>query len=119
MNTNMDFDSLTKAGSALGSGAVIVMNQNTNIVSVARRLAYFYMDESCGQCTPCREGTGWMYRIIKRIEEGRGTKEDIDKLKSVADNIENNTICAFGPGAAWPVQGFLRHFRHEFEALIP
>jgi NADH-quinone oxidoreductase subunit F len=118
MNTNMDFDSLAKAGSALGSGAVIVINEQTSIVSVARRLAYFYMEESCGQCTPCREGTGWMYRILKRIEEGQGTKADIDKLKSVADNIEPNTICAFGPGAAWPVQGFLRHFRHEFEALV-
>ena len=118
MNTTMDFDSLAKAGSALGSGAVIVINEKTSIVSVARRLAYFYMEESCGQCTPCREGTGWMYRILKRIEEGNGTYADIDKLKSVADNIEPNTICAFGPGAAWPVQGFLRHFRHEFEALV-
>ncbi len=118
MQTDMDFDSLRKAGSALGSGAVIVMDEHTSMVAVARRLAYFYMEESCGQCTPCREGTGWMYRILKRIEEGRGSMEDIDKLQSVADNIENNTICAFGPGAAWPVQGFLRHFRAEFAALI-
>jgi NADH-quinone oxidoreductase subunit F len=118
METNMDFDSLSKAGSALGSGAVIVMNETTPMVSVSRRLAHFYMEESCGQCTPCREGTGWMYRIIHRIEHGEGTLKDLDTLKSVADNIENNTICAFGPGAAWPVQSFLRHFRHEFEALI-
>jgi NADH-quinone oxidoreductase subunit F len=118
MNTDMDFDSISKAGSALGSGAVIVMDEDTSMVSVARRLAYFYMEESCGQCTPCREGTGWMYRILKRIEDGQGRMEDLDTLKSVADNIENNTICAFGPGAAWPVQGFLRHFRSEFEAMI-
>lgn len=118
MNTNMDFDSLAKAGSALGSGAVIIMNEHTNIVSVARRLAYFYMEESCGQCTPCREGTGWMYRLLTRIDEGKGELADLDVLKSVADNIEHNTICAFGPGAAWPVQGFLRHFRDEFEYMI-
>lgn len=118
MATDMDFDAIQKAGSFLGSGAVIVMDENTNMVSVARRLAYFYMEESCGQCTPCREGTGWMYRILKRIEEGNGSMEDIDKLQSVADNIENNTICAFGPGAAWPVQGFLRHFRDEFEYAV-
>jgi NADH-quinone oxidoreductase subunit F len=118
MNITMDFDSLMKAGSGLGSGAVIVIDDSTSMVSVLRRLAYFYMDESCGQCTPCREGTGWMYRLVKRIEDGRGTLEDIDKLKSVADNIENNTICAFGPGAAWPVQSFLRHFRHEFESMV-
>ena len=118
MDLNMDFDSLMKVGSGLGSGAVIVMDESTSMVSVLRRLAYFYMDESCGQCTPCREGTGWMYRLVNGIEEGRGTLEDIDKLKSVADNIENNTICAFGPGAAWPVQSFLRHFRHEFESMI-
>ncbi len=118
MKTDMDFDSIQAAGSFLGSGAVIVMHEDTSMVSVARRLAYFYMEESCGQCTPCREGTGWMYRIIKDIEEGKGTMADIDKLKDVADNIEFNTICAFGPGAAWPVQGFLRHYRHEFEALV-
>lgn len=118
MNLTMDFDSLMKAGSGHGSGAVIVMDESTSMVAVLRRLAYFYMDESCGQCTPCREGTGWMYRLVKRIEEGRGTLEDIDKLKSVADNIENNTICAFGPGAAWPVQSFLRHFRGEFESRV-
>lgn len=118
MKTDMDFDSIMKSGSFLGSGAVIVMNEETSMVSVARRLAYFYMEESCGQCTPCREGTGWMYRILKKIEDGEGTMADLDKLKSVADNIEFNTICAFGPGAAWPQQGFLRHFREEFEYSI-
>ncbi len=118
MKTDMDFDSIQAAGSYLGSGAVIVMHEDTSMVSVARRLAYFYMEESCGQCTPCREGTGWMYRLIKKIEDGHGTMANIDKLQSVADNIEFNTICAFGPGAAWPVQGFLRHYRHEFEALV-
>lgn len=118
LKTNMDFDSIQAAGSYLGSGAVIVMDEDTSMVSVARRLAYFYMEESCGQCTPCREGTGWMYRILKKIEEGQGTAADIDKLLDVANNIEFNTICAFGPGAAWPVQGFLRHFRHEFELLV-
>lgn len=118
MKTDMDFDSIMKAGSFLGSGAVIVMDEHTSMVTVARRLAYFYMEESCGQCTPCREGTGWMYRILKKIEDGKGTMADIDKLKSVADNIEFNTICAFGPGAAWPVQGFLRHFREEFEYSV-
>jgi len=118
MQTKMDFDNLRQAGSALGSGAVIVMDEQTDLVAVARRLAYFYMEESCGQCTPCREGTGWMHRILKRIDEGRGKIEDLDKLQSVADNIENNTICAFGPGASWPVQGFLRHFRSEFEAAV-
>jgi NADH-quinone oxidoreductase subunit F len=118
METDMDFDSLAKAGSALGSGAVIVMDEHTSIVSIARRLAYFYMEESCGQCTPCREGTGWMYRLLKRIEDGEGSMADIDKLQNVADNIEHNTICAFGPGAAWPVQGFLRHFRDEFEYMV-
>ena len=118
MQTNMDFDSLAKAGSALGTAAVIVMDEHTSMVSIARRLAYFYMEESCGQCTPCREGTGWMYRIIKRIEDGHGVPGDLEKLQSVADNIENNTICAFGPGASWPVQGFLRHFKEEFEVAI-
>lgn len=118
MQTNMDFTSLAQAGSALGTGAVIVMDEQTNMVSVARRLAYFYMEESCGQCTPCREGTGWMYRIIKRIEEGCGREDDLEKLQNISENIEYNTICAFGAGASWPVQGFLRHFKDEFTAAI-
>jgi NADH-quinone oxidoreductase subunit F len=119
MNTDMDFDSIQKAGSMLGSGAVIVMNEETDLVKVARRISKFYYHESCGQCTPCREGTGWMHRILCRIDEGHAKQEELDKLLSIAANIENNTICAFGPAAAWPVQGFLRHFKSEFEAKIP
>jgi NADH-quinone oxidoreductase subunit F len=118
MQTDMDFDSLNKAGSYLGSGAVIVMDENTDMVKIARRISKFYYHESCGQCTPCREGTGWMHRILCRIDEGDAKSEELDKLLSIAANIENNTICAFGPAAAWPVQGFLKHFRSEFEAKI-
>lgn len=118
LKTQMDFDSIQKAGSYLGSGAVIVMDETTSMVKVAARISKFYYHESCGQCTPCREGTGWMYRLLHRIEQGEGTRSDLDKLLSVAGNIENNTICAFGPAAAWPVQAFLRHFRHEFEAVV-
>ena len=80
---------------------------------------FFYFAESCGQCTPCREGTGWLYRMIRRIRRGEGTPADLDRLKSVADRIEGRTICALGDAAAWPVQSFLKHFRHEFEAMIP
>jgi NADH-quinone oxidoreductase subunit F len=115
MDCDMDYDSLSKAGSALGSGAVIVMDDSTCMVKAAMRISRFYYKESCGQCTPCREGTGWMYRIIKRIEEGQGRPEDLDLLLSAADQIAGKTICAFGEAAAWPVQGFLRHFRNEFE----
>jgi NADH-quinone oxidoreductase subunit F len=115
METDMDYDSLSKAGSALGSGAVMVMDETTCMVKALMRVSRFYYAESCGQCTPCREGTGWMYRIIKRIEEGHGRKEDLDLLLSAAGQIEGKTICAFGEAAAWPVQGFLRHFREEFE----
>lgn len=114
MQTNMDFDSIQKAGSYLGSGAVIVMDETTSMVKMARRISKFYYHESCGQCTPCREGTGWMYRIISRLDEGQGTIEELDKLLSIAGNIENNTICAFGPAAAWPVQAFVKHYRQEF-----
>ncbi|MBT8121449.1 MAG: NADH-quinone oxidoreductase subunit NuoF [Gammaproteobacteria bacterium] len=118
METDMDYDSLAKAGSALGSGAVIVMDETTCMVEASMRVSRFYYAESCGQCTPCREGTGWMYRIIKRIEEGQGRPEDLDLLLSAADQIAGKTICAFGEAAAWPVQGFLRHFRDEFEYHI-
>jgi NADH-quinone oxidoreductase subunit F len=118
METDMDYDSLSKAGSALGSGAVMVMDDSTCMVKASMRVSRFYFAESCGQCTPCREGTGWMYRIIKRIEEGQGRPEDLDLLLSAADNIAGKTICAFGEAAAWPVQGFLRHFREEFEYHI-
>ncbi len=118
MQTNMDFDSLARAGSMLGSGAVVVMDETTSMVSMCRRIARFYYAESCGQCTPCREGTGWMYRMLCRIEAGEGREEDLDTLLDIAGNIEGRTICAFGDAAAWPVQGFLRHFREEFEYHI-
>ncbi len=115
LQTDMDFDSVQKAGSMLGSGAVVVMDETTSMVSMLRRIARFYYAESCGQCTPCREGTGWLYRVLCRIENGEGTLEDLDLLRDVADNIEGRTICALGDAAAWPVQSFLKHFRDEFE----
>jgi NADH-quinone oxidoreductase subunit F len=118
MNITMDYDALQKAGSGLGSGAVVVMDETTCMVSACTRIARFYYAESCGQCTPCREGTGWMYRVLKRIRDGQGQPEDLDLLLSAAGQIEGHTICAFGEAAAWPVQGFLRHFRHEFEYYI-
>lgn len=114
LNTNMDYDSLAKAGSALGSGAVIVMNEKTCMVRALARISKFYMHESCGQCTPCREGTGWIYRLVQKIEDGNGTQRDIDELGRVAKQIEGRTICAFGEAAAWPVGGFLKHYYHEF-----
>ena len=119
MECTMDYEGLTNVGSALGAGSVIVMDETTCMVEVLERISYFYFAESCGQCTPCREGTGWLYRIIKRIRSGEGTHQDLDRLKSVADRIEGRTICALGDAAAWPVQSFLKHFRHEFEAMIP
>ncbi|MDX1513776.1 MAG: NADH-quinone oxidoreductase subunit NuoF [Gammaproteobacteria bacterium] len=115
LKADMDYDSIQKAGSMLGSGAVIVMDETTSMVSMLRRIARFYYAESCGQCTPCREGTGWLYRVLCRIENGDGTHDDLDLLKDVADNIEGRTICALGDAAAWPVQSFLEHFREEFE----
>ncbi len=115
METDLDYDSLSKAGSALGSAGMIVMDDSTCMVKALMRISRFYYAESCGQCTPCREGCGWMYRVIKRIEEGQGTMEDIDLLESAAGQIEGHTICAFGDAAAWPVQSFIKHFRHEFE----
>ncbi|TVQ37736.1 MAG: NADH oxidoreductase (quinone) subunit F [Wenzhouxiangella sp.] len=118
MDLAMDYDSIQKAGSGLGSGAVIVMDETTCMVSACTRIARFYYAESCGQCTPCREGTGWMYRVLRRIMDGKGRMEDIDLLAAAAGQIEGHTICAFGEAAAWPVQGFLRHYRHEFEYFI-
>jgi len=115
---NMDYDSLKKAGSAIGSAAVIVMDDTTDMVRVLERLSRFYYMESCGQCTPCREGTGWLNRTLKRILAGQGRKEDVDMLVSVANNIEGHTICALGDAAAWPVQCFIKHFRHEFEHYV-
>ena len=118
MGCDMDYDSLSKAGSALGSGGVMVMDDSTCMVRALLRISRFYFKEACGQCTPCREGTGWMYRVIKRIEEGQGKPEDLDLLESAAGQIEGRTICAFGDAAAWPVQSFLKHFREEFEYHI-
>lgn len=114
MNIDMDFDSLQKAGSGLGSGAVIVMDETVCMVRTLARLSRFYMEESCGQCTPCREGTGWLSRMVDRIEIGDATLEDIENLRRAAKNIEGRTICAFGEAAAWPVGGFLKHFYDEF-----
>ncbi len=119
LEANMDYDSLSEIGSAVGAGSVIVMDETTCMVSTLERLSYFYHEESCGQCTPCREGTGWLYRIIKRINSGQGVPEDLDTLLDVANRIEGRTICALGDAAAWPVQSFLKHYRHEFEAKIP
>jgi NADH-quinone oxidoreductase subunit F len=118
MQTDMDYDSIAKAGSMLGSGAVICMDDTTCMVRALLRLSYFYYEESCGQCTPCREGTGWLYRMVERIEHGKGTREDLDKLISVADNIAGRTICALGDAAALPVKSFIKHFREEFEYHI-
>jgi NADH-quinone oxidoreductase subunit F len=114
MQTNMDYDSIAKAGSMLGSGAVIVMDDSRCMVKSLLRLSYFYMHESCGQCTPCREGTGWLWRIISRIESGQGKPEDIELLNSVSDNIQGRTICALGDAAAMPVRAMIKHFKHEF-----
>jgi NADH-quinone oxidoreductase subunit F len=118
MDISMDFDALQKAGSGLGSGAVIVMDDSTCMVRALTRIARFYYHESCGQCTPCREGTGWMYRVLKRISDGFGTIEDLHLLKSAAGQIEGHTICAFGEAAAWPVQGMLKQFWPEFEYYV-
>jgi NADH-quinone oxidoreductase subunit F len=118
MNLDMDYDSLTKAGSMLGSGAVIIMDDTADLVKLLRRIAYFYYEESCGKCTPCREGTGWMWRVINRIIEGSGRMEDLDLLTNVANNIQGRTICALGDAAAMPVESFIRYFRKEFEHYI-
>jgi len=118
MQTNMDYDSIAKAGSMLGSGAVIVIDETTDMVKALRRISRFYYSESCGQCTPCREGTGWLYRMLCRIVDGEGLPEDIDKLEDVAAKIAGRTICALGDAAAMPVQGMVKHFRHEFEYYI-
>jgi NADH-quinone oxidoreductase subunit F len=118
MQTDMDYDSIAKAGSMLGSGAVIVMDETTCMVRALERLSYFYYEESCGQCTPCREGTGWLYRVVNRIENGQGRMEDLALLDNVADNIAGRTICALGDAAALPVKSFLKHYRDEFEHHI-
>jgi NADH-quinone oxidoreductase subunit F len=118
MKINMDYDSLKGAGSAIGSAAVIVMDETTCMVRVLERISRFYMSESCGQCTPCREGTGWMTRLLRRVLAGTARREELNLLLDVANRIEGHTICALGDAAAWPVQSFLKHFRHEFEYMI-
>ena len=118
MDITMDYDSIAKAGSMLGSGAVIVMDDSRCMVKSLQRLSYFYMHESCGQCTPCREGTGWLWRMVDRLERGEGRPSDMDLLDNVAENIMGRTICALGDAAAMPVRGMLKHFRAEFEHHI-
>jgi NADH-quinone oxidoreductase subunit F len=118
MKVNMDYDALRAIGSGVGSAAVIVMDDSTCMVRALERLARFYKSESCGQCTPCREGTGWLQRTLRRILDGQGRREDLNLLLDVAGRIEGHTICALGDAAAWPVQSFLKHFRHEFEYMI-
>jgi NADH-quinone oxidoreductase subunit F len=115
MDCTMDYDSIAKAGSMLGSGALIVLDDSRCMVKSLQRLSYFYMHESCGQCTPCREGTGWLYRVVDRIETGHGRPADMDLLNSVAEDIMGRTICALGDAAAMPVRAMIKHFRHEFE----
>jgi NADH-quinone oxidoreductase subunit F len=118
LELTMDYDCIQKAGSMLGSGAVIVMDDRQCMVKVLERMSYFYYEESCGQCTPCREGTGWLYRVVSRIENGEGRMEDLDLLDDITPKISGRTICALGDAAAGPVQGMLRHFRDEFEYHI-
>ena len=119
LEANMDYDSVKNVtGSSIGSGAVVVMDETTCMVRMLRRISRFYYSESCGQCTPCREGTGWLHRMLSRIIDGQGVPEDLDKLVDVANKIEGRTICALGDAAAWPVQSFLKHYRHEFEYMI-
>ncbi|PRC91693.1 NADH-quinone oxidoreductase subunit NuoF [Solimicrobium silvestre] len=118
MATDMDYDSIAKAGSMLGSGAVIVMDETRCMVKSLLRLSYFYYEESCGQCTPCREGTGWLYRMVHRIEHGQGRADDLDMLNSISDGIQGRTICALGDAAAMPVRAMIKNFRAEFEYHI-
>jgi NADH-quinone oxidoreductase subunit F len=114
----MDFDALQKVKSGLGTAAVIVMDKSTDIIKAIARLSYFYKHESCGQCTPCREGTGWMWRVMERLARGEADKSEIDLLFDVSKQVEGHTICALGDAAAWPVQGLIRHFRPVIEARI-
>ena len=118
LGLDMDFDSLQKAGSGLGSGAVIIMDETTCMVDALYRLSEFYMDESCGQCTPCREGTGWLVRLLHKIKSGHGEPGDVEKLVNVANGIEGRTICALGEAAAWPVQSFVKNFYDEFAYFV-
>ena len=114
----MDFDSLKAAGSMAGSGGVIVMDETTCMVEALESAARFFADESCGQCSPCREGTGWVHRIVRRITEGQGSPEDLDHLLAIAGDMEGNTICVFADAAAWPVQSYIVKFRDEFEEYV-
>ena len=114
-NLSMDFDTLKELQSGLGTAAVIVMDKSTDIVRAIARLSYFYKHESCGQCTPCREGTGWMWRVMDRMAKGNASVDEIDTLLQVTKQVEGHTICALGDAAAWPIQGLIRHFRHEIE----
>lgn len=118
LGATMDYDGLAKAGSSLGAGSMIVMDETTCMVKTLKRLSYFFFEESCGQCTPCREGTGWLYRVVKRIVDGQGRMEDLDLLTDVSSNISGRTICALGDAAATPVLSFIKHFRPEFEYYI-
>jgi len=118
MDITMDYDSLKTAGSSLGTGSLLIMDDSVCMVRMLRRISRFYHSESCGQCTPCREGTGWLHRMLNRIIDGHGKLEDLERLEGVANKIEGHTICALGDAAAWPVQSFLKHFRHEFEYMI-
>jgi NADH-quinone oxidoreductase subunit F len=118
MDITMDYDALKEAGSSLGTGSLMIMNDTTCMVRVLHRIARIYHSESCGQCTPCREGTGWLHRMLTRIHAGQGELEDLNRLEGVANKIEGHTICALGDAAAWPVQSFLKHFWHEFEYMI-
>jgi NADH-quinone oxidoreductase subunit F len=114
----MDFDSLKAVNTALGTGGVIVMDKSTDIIRAIARISYFYKHESCGQCTPCREGTGWMWRVLERMAKGEAEKAEIQMLLDVSHQVEGHTICALGDAAAWPVQGLIRHFRHVIEERI-
>jgi NADH-quinone oxidoreductase subunit F len=118
MAATMDYEGLSKARSSLGAGSMIVMDETTCMVKALHRLSYFFYEESCGQCTPCREGTGWVYRVIDRIVNGKGKMEDLDLLTDVSNNIAGRTICALGEAAATPVLSFIKHFRPEFEYYI-
>ncbi|MGF1641873.1 MAG: NADH-ubiquinone oxidoreductase-F iron-sulfur binding region domain-containing protein, partial [Rhodospirillales bacterium] len=117
-SVRMDFDALQEVKSGLGTAAVMVMDKSTDVVRAIARLSRFYMHESCGQCTPCREGTGWMWRVMERLVAGRARVEEIDLLDEVTRQVEGHTICALGDAAAWPIQGLIRHFRPELERRI-
>jgi len=117
-NVTMDFDSLSSVKSGLGTAAVIVMDQSTDLVKAIARISRFYKHESCGQCTPCREGTGWMWRMMEKIAAGQASPDEIDRLLDVTKQVEGHTICALGDAAAWPIQGLFRHFRDEIEEQL-